>query len=385
MKILHIAISCFYIEGAGYQENLLPREHRKLGAEVVMVSSQYAFDAEGKVYYRPSDTYMNADGMRVVILRDTPHLRLGLNFFKPKCHGLYKILEIEKPDIIFMHGLTALDSLWVVRYKEKNPAVQLYCDQHGDYYNTKYDNLFLQLVLRFIHRPLAQRIAKSSMMIWGTTPWRCDFLKDVYGVPAEKVAFLPMGCNVEKKNETQLQVIRENIRRKYDLPQDCFLICSGGKLTREKNILPLVQAVCGMDDKNVKLLLFGSIESELELEIRRTDKNCQVYQAGWLKSEEAYDIFMASELACFPGTHSVLWEQAVACGVPCIFRDWAGMRHVNVNGNAIMLEDVTESGIRIVIQQLTSNHTMYEAQLKCARSAQSEFFYEAIARKSIGL
>ena len=57
MKIVHIMISCFYIEGAGYQENLLSKAHKredfnkvvfKLG---IIVIGLYALFSLGTFFY----------------------------------------------------------------------------------------------------------------------------------------------------------------------------------------------------------------------------------------------------------------------------------------------------------------------------------------------
>jgi hypothetical protein len=42
---------------------------------------------------------------------------------------------------------------------------------------------------------------------------------------------------------------------------------------------------------------------------------------GWVPSEKVYNYFFAGDLAFFPGTHSVLWEQAVGIGLPCILKN----------------------------------------------------------------
>ena len=39
-KILHVVVCTFYVEGAGYQENLLPRAHKQQGYDVTIVTKQ---------------------------------------------------------------------------------------------------------------------------------------------------------------------------------------------------------------------------------------------------------------------------------------------------------------------------------------------------------
>ena len=105
--------------------------------------------------------------------------------------------------------------------------------------------------------------------------------------------------------------------------------------------------------------------------------------AGWIKSDASYNIFLAGDLVCFPGTHSVLWEQAVACGIPGIYKLWDGMKHVNVNDNAILVKDVTEENTLNTIQLILNDKELYNKMKKNAELAMKSFYYSDIARKAI--
>ncbi|MFK1961527.1 hypothetical protein ACIXEH_11290 [Bacteroides fragilis] len=67
------------------------------------------------------------------------------------------------------------------------------------------------------------------------------------------------------------------------------------------------------------------------------EDNEKIHYVGWLSSEKTIEYFFASDLAVFPGTHSVLWEQAVGIGIPSIFKYWDGMTHVDLGGNCLFL------------------------------------------------
>ena len=47
MKIMHLMLSSFYIDNYSYQENLLPKYHKKLGYEVEIVASLFTFAVTG--------------------------------------------------------------------------------------------------------------------------------------------------------------------------------------------------------------------------------------------------------------------------------------------------------------------------------------------------
>ena len=209
-KIVHVMISNFYIEGAGYQENLLPRAHKRMGYDVTIITSQFCFNSKNEKGKREACTYINNDGIKVIILEDNVRYPI-ISHFQPCCNGIVDTLKLENPDIIFMHNLGDVDSYIVAKYASKNNTI-LYCDNHADFYNTKSKGI-LRCVLRHILRiPIARYISKNSKKIWGTTPWRVQFLQDFYKIDADKTDFLVMGADEQLINWNDKDIIRANKR-----------------------------------------------------------------------------------------------------------------------------------------------------------------------------
>ena len=67
MKVLHICLACFYIENFGYQENLLPISHKKLGYEVKILAPAQ-INKNGNLKYIEND-YINNYGIEVGIIK----------------------------------------------------------------------------------------------------------------------------------------------------------------------------------------------------------------------------------------------------------------------------------------------------------------------------
>ena len=106
---------------------------------------------------------------------------------------------------------------------------------------------------------------------------------------------------------------------------------------------------------------------------------------GWIEPSKLYDYLFASDLAFFPGTHSVLWEQAVGVGLPCVFKRWKGIHHVDVGGNCIFIENGIEDEIREVLLKIYNNKTIYNNLKDIAiEKGIPEFSYFKIAQKAIG-
>lgn len=375
MKIVHVIIACFYKEGFGYQENILPAKHKELGYDVHIFTH-----LPGKYEVKE---YINGNGIPVHILADSkgvsdwPVLKTILY----RTNGLLKKLEDLKPDIVFIHGLQATDNLAVLKYKKGHPATRVFADQHGDYYNMPlkgFKNYFAQKV---VYKYVAKKIEKHAEKVWGVTPWRVKYVRDVYGLSEAKTDLLVMGGDESKIRWDNRDAIRNEIRLKYNIPQDAFLLISGGKIDKPKNIHLLIDAVGRLS--GVYLLLFGRIENDMKDSLPvETDR---IKWAGWIPSDEAYNLFLASDLAVFPGTHSVLWEQSCACGLPGIFKDWqGGFGHVDVGGNCILIDNPTTDKLADTISKVYDDKSLFEAMRHVSETkARETFSYLQIAKKSI--
>ena len=79
-----------------------------------------------------------------------------------------------------------------------------------------------------------------------------------------------------------------------------------------------------------------------------------------------------------------MWEQAVALGIPCIFRDIEGFHHVDLGGNAIFLKDVTEDSLKKAVEGLYLSPEEYKRMKNVASHKGMEYFsYKNISKRSI--
>lgn len=389
-KVVHVMMANFYMNGYGYQENILPAKHKELGYDVEIITYNKGGDASYNNGVGAPLTYINPDGIPVHVLesnnsllRKIPYLNMKINATK----GLYIKLKEINPDIIFVHGITSNDNLEVVKYKKHNPKVSVYVDNHNDYFNGPLDSIKNIIYRKIVGRSIAIKMAKYTEMVWGVTPWRVKYQEDVYSVPADKSDLLVMGGDENKIDWDNREEIRASIRKKLSIPKDAFVFITGGKINLEKNIHLLVDAVKLLNRENVYLIIFGRFEKDmLELEeVIKTYKN--IINIGWINADKAYNYFLASDFAVFPGTHSVLWEQACAAGIPALFKDWnGGFSHVDVGGNCVLLKDISVDTINDVLTEILDNRPLLEEMTRIASTkARKEFSYIEIAKRSIGL
>lgn len=383
MKILHLCLGNFYIDNYAYQENMLTKYHKKDGNDVCIVASLFTFDENGKTAHLPkATTYKNEHGIEVSRLayKHNNKITRKLRYYK----GTYRAIEKFSPDIIFIHGIQFMDIKQVIKYLKKHPNVKVYADNHSDFINSASNWLSKNILHKIIWKHCAKKIEPYVTKFYGVLPARVDFLKNVYGLPQEKVELLVMGADDEKVYEAKNGDFRKSIREKYGIDDDDFLLITGGKIDHNKpETLNLMKTVSSLD-KKVKLLVFGSVVPSLKQEFDELLENDNIIYIGWINASDVYKYFAISDLGVFPGKHSVIWEQAVGMGLPCIFRRFDGFSHVNIDGNCVFIDDAKSETLKKVIQCIYSDDALYRKMLRISQEkGMINFSYENIAKRSI--
>lgn len=385
MKILHCCLANFYADGYAYQENVLPQIHKKLGHDVKIIASTETYVNNRTIGYVPANTYLSQD--------DIPIARLAYIKGIPDCiskrvriyHGLYWQLTNYRPDIIFLHGFQFIGILEIAKYAKHYP-VTIVADCHTDFMNSAKTWVSRYILHKIIYRWCAKRIEPFVAKFWGVTPSRKRFLTDFYGISPKKVGLLVMGIDDSAISYAERQSKRSDIRSRLNFTDDDFVLISGGKIGKRKNINLLLRAFNELNNSNIKLLLFGSIDNNVKSEFAQLKDNPNICYIGWQQPEDIYDLFVAADLGIFPGTHSVLWEQAVGLGLPSIFKSWEGYEHIDVGGNCVFVHNDSADVLRDYISDIYRDKARYATMKKISEEiGPSVFSYTRIAKQSIYL
>lgn len=381
MKIVHLCLSCFFIDGYSYQENILPKYHVKMGYDVTVVASLVSYDKDGHYcQLAEANTYSDSNGYKVIRLNYRHENKVSKIFRRYK--GLATVLEEESPEVIFLHDISFMDIDKVIAYKKQHPNVKLWADGHADYYNSARSFISKNVLHKIVWRHCAQLLVPHVEKIWGTTPWRCIFMHEMYGIPDEKLDFLPMGVDDDAIPANKDEV-RSRIRIELGIQDDEFLIFTGGKIDSKKNIHILLEALKSLNNPKIKVVICGVVTPEMKDTITPLESS-NVIMAGWCNAKQVIEYMLASDMACFPGTHSTLWEQSVGLALPGIFKKWDNMTHINVCNNVILLEEVCVESIVDALNSIT-NESVYSEFKSAALSASNNFLYSKISSKAIGV
>lgn len=383
MKVVHLCGASFFPDNYAYQENLLPKYHGMMGHDVEVIASLVNFDSNGKCYCdKAARTYANEYGIKVVRLKyicNNPVFR-KLRVYR----GMKRALEAAAPDILFIHGIQFLSVFTVIRYLKAHPKVVVYADNHADFSNSATNVISRYILHGLLWKACAQALEPYVKMFWGVLPARVEFLVNQYGLPKEKTGLLIMGADDDAITRVPMPETRNEIRRRHGVGDDEMLVITGGKIDLFKTqTLLLCEAVHQLADRKIKLIVFGSVVAELK-EALSAHVGGAVAYIGWLGAQEIYQYLMASDLAVFPGRHSVLWEQACGVGLPLVVRFWEGTTHVDAGGNCLMLKTDSADEIREVLANIRGNDGLYQSMKESAQENKKRYMYSQIAKKAIG-
>ena len=384
MKIVHLCLCSFFPDNYSYQENLLPKYHKKLGYDVEVIASTRSFDEQGKPCYLDNvGTYQNEYGIKVTRV---PYKSISKIWKRLKHYvGVFDAISKADPDILFIHGGQFLDIDQVVKFLKDHKDVTVFVDNHADLSNSATNWFSKNILHKIVWKHTEHKIEPYTKKFYGVLPVRVDFLKDIYGLPADKCELLVMGADDELVERAKTSGARERIRKQYGISDSDFLIVTGGKIDQWKTqTLLLMQAVQNISNPSVRLIVFGSVTDELKEQVKNLSDSVKVQYIGWISSEDTYDYFEASDLVVFPGRHSVMWEQVTGQGKPMIVKDWPGTHHVDLGGNVLFLTEDSVGEIQGKIESLLSEPSKLSEMTKIAQEKGMQIFsYADISKRAI--
>lgn len=388
MRIAHICLAAFYIDGFGYQENILPKLHRQMGNEVVIIASTQTYIEHTRLGYLEPSSYLNEHGVQVHRL---PYASWVPRRFRSKVRayqGLEERLDEFQPDLIFVHDVQFWDLLAIRRYVRRRPT-PVYADCHADYVNSARGFVSRHLLHGLFYRQILQRVDPIIDRYLPTLPARADFLHEVYGLAREKMELLPFGADDTLIQGLDRAAVRRDVRSGLGIPDDAVVLVTGGKLDLRKNIHTLIERFSVLRGSGqlagMHLLVFGQPDASVQAALAGIDVHPDVHLQGWMQSGNIYKMFLAADLAIFPGTHSVLWEEAIGHGLGLVAHHWPGVHHLDLGGNLKFIHDASPPALDALLGDLWRDDALMVRAMTgvAAEKGPRVFSFSAIAAQAI--
>lgn len=322
MKILMLCE--FYNETLEYQENLLVKYYRKYQHDVTVITSTYesVFDYYNNKHDNklPKKVYYD-QGAKII------KLPFKYNFFGKikKYTSIKEIVEQEQPSLLYIHDIMP-NMFEMLDYKKRNPHVKMIMDYHADYSNSANNWISLNILHKIFRKkvfmdPIKKHIEKFYPIVPGST----KFLNEVYKIPLNKMEILPLGADIDLIQEYKLTNVKSLLRQKHNISNQDIIIFTGGKFTPVKKIDLLIKAFNNLNQQNLHLFIIGDADEQNKeykkslIELSKNNKN--IHFLGWQNNKDVYKYLAAADLAVFPASQSIVWQQAIASGLPLIVGD----------------------------------------------------------------
>lgn len=394
MKILMICE--FFVDALDYQENMLARSYHRMGHKVTVIASTI----------RSLKDYVN-DGDRGQGRRSIEYCEWGRLIRVPFCvnilhrikrfESLTPLIEEIGPDLLFFHDIIPnLDQ--GARYVRANPNCAMIMDYHADASNSGANWLSKHVLHAVVRKWMLDRARPYLRKILPVTPGSIDFLRDLYGVQDAEMELLPLGTDQQYSARVLGGDARQRIRNDLGIAPNSLVIFTGGKFHPYKKTEDVLNAVAGIDDSlDVHVILVGTSDPAYQNYAASIMKIAEhmprVHMVGWQDRAGVYEHMAASDVAIFPASQSVLWQQSIGMGLPLIVSERsAGLRgvqkvdYLNRHGNLIVLDPERPFPEQIAdqIRQLASDRNMLAKMSRGATQTATEILdYDAIAERTL--
>lgn len=318
MKI--VMICEFFDENLEYQENHLAAFYVRSGHDVTVIAS--TFDTVANYYAGrhdaklPRQDYVHS-GVKIIKL---PYRYNILNRHRAYV-SIEEILEAESPDMIYIHSILP-EIPQIIAHKRLNCHCRLILDYHGDYSNSGAGWISVNVLHRLVRGRYIRAARPHLDMIFPITPGSRDFLAEVYSVPLEEMEILPLGVDLAFGAKTRAQSEGRALRAELGIAPNDFVVFTGGKLDRLKKTDQLILALRDLALPDVHLLIVGEATEDhqaykaLLLELAGGRPN--IHFRGWQDKAGVYRHMDAADIAVFPASQSVLWQQSLGMGLPLV-------------------------------------------------------------------
>lgn len=312
MRIAHLCLSNWFVDGVGYQENELVRQHVSDGHEVLVIASTETHSADGRLAYTKPGEYVGTEGARVLRLPYAGFLPATL-MRKLRVHkGVHDALSTFRPNIILFHGACGWELRTVARYAQRYPGVMLYVDSHEDWNNSARSFVARELLHRRYYGPILRSVLDQVERVLCVSTESIDFVADLYRVPRSKLEFFPLGGH--PVDEPEYGERRNRTRRQLGTDDSEIIIVQSGRFSARKRLVESLRAFTACDDTRLRFIVVGVLQDDIREEAERmiaADRRVQFI--GWRTPAELTDVLCAADVYLQPGTQSVTMQHSLCC------------------------------------------------------------------------
>lgn len=222
-------------------------------------------------------------------------------------------------------------------------------------------------------------------------------IKDKLGIN-ENLETIKNCIDIGKFNKKLTKKEYKKIREEYNISENDIVLIFSGRVTKQKGIIELLDAIRNMKEENVKLLVVGSlffgtkIKNNFEEEIKDKIKKCnnRVITTGYISYDEIPNLYAISDIAILPSicedAAPLTIVEAMASGLPIITTDSGGIPEYAKNGCAYIIKRNQNlvDNLTVAIKKLVNNKeirdNMSKISVKNSEELNLDNFYKKLLK-----
>jgi glycosyltransferase involved in cell wall biosynthesis len=349
-----VHIEDFFHPDAGYQVNILSKYQIMKGHKVTIVTSEIDklpkslttfFDVSNM--QKKDKAFEQSTGVKL--------LRVSLYSFisgRSIYHeSIFKTVDNLKPDIVYVHGN---DTYIGIRYalKLKRLRYPVIFDNHMLDMASK--NKFNILFYFFYRKFVTPKIIESQSTVIRTVD--NDFVQRRLGIPVKYSPIIGFGSDLLHFHPNES--VKVEMRKKYKINQEDFVVIYAGKLDNSKGGLLLAKAIEKKikSSRNIVFLLIGTLagsdKEEIENILHKSEN--RIIRIGTQPYRELSKFFQCADIAVFAKQCSLTFFDVQACGLPVILEENVINLERVKNNNGVCFKSGDCNDLRNKIQSMAN-------------------------------
>lgn len=320
-----------------YTPTFLAKEYIKKWYEVLVVTSDYFYPFPD--YENTSWKILWPRKQKVWFFMEewipTKREKLKFEIFnRAYFENIEKNISGFKPNIVIVNWVSSITAVTVAKLKRKYKFKLTCFDSNlmsiiNQWIRVK--QIFYFMFRLFFSKYLEKNVDK---FVW-VQEETCEIINKFYWISKNRIEFIPLWTDIEKFKFCENE--RKNIREQYNIPKDGIVLIYTWKLILDKWYDLLIKSTSKVvkENKNVYIIIIWSwpenLIKEMNEEIKDFKNNYKFI--SFVKNDELYKYFSASDIWIWPLQESVSMVEATACNLPFIANDkiWTKIRVSNHN------------------------------------------------------
>ncbi|NHJ84953.1 MAG: glycosyltransferase family 4 protein [Asgard group archaeon] len=276
-------------------------------------------------------------GLKIIRCYTPGWYSMGYYFALP---NLMMIKEIKNSDFVMVHSPATLGVIGgiIARLLGKKVGLFAHQDERIVLMNMlgrpKFVSDFVVTLLSDLFYPLF-----IDVFFCATERFKGKLLD--YKVPPHKIIYVPFAIEDTRFNPDNKDF---NVRKKYDIPYDAILTIYVGRISREKNIETLLEAVdLAMDEEPKLYSLFVGKKTDNEIFLKERKNSDRIIFTDFVSDEDLPSYYASADIFTSPSLHesscfSVF--EAMACQLPVITSNYRHDKDIIHKENALLVKDL---------------------------------------------